>query len=113
MRRLVIPQISGFPPPPWLAHDCANPGAHTPDKRKKKRNTLHKTHRLRPTTKEIEYAPMDADISIRQLLALDDAALVQHMLHHRDAGGRIDITHVKDWDDAPEAAQIELLERFR
>lgn len=56
---------------------------------------------------------MDADNSIRQLLALDDAALVQHMLHHRDAEGRIDITHVKDWDDAPEAAQIELQERFR
>jgi hypothetical protein len=61
----------------------------------------------------IEYAPMDADNSIRQLLALDDAALVPHMLHHRDAEGRINITHVKDWDDAPEAAQIELRERFR
>ncbi|KAK0656666.1 hypothetical protein B0T16DRAFT_42648 [Cercophora newfieldiana] len=55
---------------------------------------------------------MDATTSISQLLALDDADLGEHMTQHRDARGRIDITHIKDWDDASETEQIQLSERF-
>lgn len=55
---------------------------------------------------------MDATTSVSQLLALDDAALAQDMTQHRDARGRIDITHIKDWDDASETDQMQLLERF-
>ncbi|KAI1313152.1 hypothetical protein F5Y03DRAFT_157906 [Xylaria venustula] len=56
---------------------------------------------------------MDATTSITQLLALDDADLAEQMTQHRDAHGRIDITYIKDWDDASETQQIQLLERFR
>ncbi|KAK4196396.1 hypothetical protein QBC40DRAFT_9943 [Triangularia verruculosa] len=35
------------------------------------------------------------------------------MTQHRDARGRIDITHIKDWDEASETGQIQLMERFR
>ncbi|KAI8955292.1 hypothetical protein F4801DRAFT_587086 [Xylaria longipes] len=56
---------------------------------------------------------MDATTSVSQLLALDDADLGEHMTQHRDAQGRIDMTHIKDWDDASETEQIKLLEQFR
>jgi hypothetical protein len=56
---------------------------------------------------------MDAQTSTSQLLTLDNAALAQHMIQHRDARGQIDIIYIKDWDDASVTKQIQLLGRFR
>ncbi|KAK3321490.1 hypothetical protein B0T19DRAFT_445249 [Cercophora scortea] len=75
-------------------------------------STLHWQHLNQKNTTAARKATRDGEISVGQLLALDEAALVQHMIRHRDDQGRIDITHVKDWDDVPEAERIQLQEKF-
>lgn len=48
---------------------------------------------------------MAPEYAVGQLLALDEAALLQHIANDQDARGIFNATNITDWDEVPEAQQ--------